>query len=42
MNIWVLRLVHVPKQQDNKFDNKTKTCLFFGYDEQNKMHRMYN
>jgi hypothetical protein len=34
--------VHVPKQQHNKFDNKATKCLFFGYDEQNKMHRMYN
>jgi hypothetical protein len=42
MNIWVLKLVHVPKQQHSKFDNKTKKCLFLGYDEQNKMHRMYN
>jgi hypothetical protein len=34
--------VHVPKQQHDKFDNKTTKYLFLGYDEQNKVHRMYN
>jgi len=37
-----LSYVYVPKQQHNKFDNKTTKCLFLGYDEQNKVHRMYN
>lgn len=33
---------HVPKELRRKLDARNGKCIFFGYSEQSKSHKMYN
>ena len=37
-----LGLAHIPKDERNKFDSKTKRCIFLGYGAITKAYRLYD
>jgi hypothetical protein len=34
--------VHVPNQEQSKIDDKSKKCIFIGYDSSSKGYKLYN
>lgn len=37
-----LGYIHIPKEQRKKIDNKTRKCLFLGYNIESKAYMMYD
>ena len=43
MNFWVYCIfLYIKGAQNNKFDNKSEKCIFFGYSDVTKGYKLYN
>ena len=43
MNFWVYCIFpYTEGAQNNKFDNKSEKCIFFGYSDVTKGYKLYN